>query len=130
MTYTLGMDFGELIVMGGVLLSIIGSAVTNKLKKAALAKKAGGSPGVTGSTAPQQPTLRTTGPRTKVLPPKPVKFPRVDRPPAQAPLEAPPSDFPATPESRPAVPKWSWRRAIIAQTVLGPPRGLKDWGQE
>ena len=34
MTYTLSMDLGDLIVMGGVLLSIIGSAFGAKKKKA------------------------------------------------------------------------------------------------
>jgi hypothetical protein len=127
MTYTLSMDLGDLIVMGGVLLSIIGSAFGAKKKKAALAKKAGGPPFSTGSAVPPRATPRTAMPRSQVSPPQPVKLRRVESTPARTLAEAPPSSFPAPPARSRAVTKWSWRQAIIAQTVLGPPRSLKGW---
>jgi hypothetical protein len=123
MTYTLAMDIGDLIVMGGVLLSIVGSVVGTKAKKAALAKKAGGSPVSTGSTG-----LKRATPRTHHVPPsQPVKPRRVESTPVRKPLETTESNFPAAPTKRRAMYKWNWRQAIIAQTVLGPPRGMKGW---
>lgn len=136
MTYTLAMDIGDLIVMGGVLLSIVGSAIGAKAKKAALAKKAdlagkaGGSPVSAGSPALKRAPHRTAMPRTQqVSPPQPVQPRRVESTLDSRPVETPPSNVLAAPARSRAVPKWSWRQAIIAQTVLGSPRGLKGWDQ-
>ena len=135
MTYTLAMDIGDLIVMGGVLLSIVGSAIGAKAKKAALAKKAdlagkaGGSPVSTGSLALKRAPHRTAMPRTQVSPPQPVQSRRVESTLDSRPVETPPSNVLAASARSRAVPKWSWRQAIIAQTVLGSPRGLKGWDQ-
>ncbi|MDP7029770.1 MAG: hypothetical protein QF733_06080 [Phycisphaerales bacterium] len=131
MSYTLAMDLGDLIVFGGIILSIVGSAVAAARKKRLQAGGLGASSG---------------------NPPPPAEMPAEPRPRRRVRSEPHPAPPPApalAPASSLAVPDvhanggpgassktgqraggFDLRQAVIAQTILGPPRGLEGWSDE
>jgi len=126
------MDLGDIIIFAGVLASIIGSAVGAARKKKGLATSAGKdassrSTGTASTGVPRQggegPTAIKTGlkrrrPQVSARPNPSEPTPAVEA--------APP---PSTSRTEPVKRRRShsrWRAAVIAQTVLGRPRGLEN----
>ncbi len=132
MPYTLAMDLGDLIVFGGVILSVIGSAVAAARKKKLQAARLGADSGSTAAAGGPGPEA-TSLPRTRRRRSPPPAAP----PPVASPLAAPDmAEAPADPGpeggTRPGQVHGGFdlRAAVIAQTILGPPRGLEAWREQ
>jgi len=133
MSYTLAMDLGDLIVFGGVILSIVGSAVASARKKKAQAAMLDPAPTSAAPkraglpVAPTPPgTHESTGlPRSRQRPAPPLRAtPR----PLRAALDAEPTDVHSFGRGRRAAKRsFNLKQAVIAKTILGSPRGLEGW---
>jgi hypothetical protein len=135
------MKLVDIVVLAVVVISGIASAVAAKKKKAAAAKALGQIAVEPATSLPRVVTPQTTGVSVPAAAGKPLRARAAEtRPPMRSMSAEEAASGPAVPEFVDAAYSqsgsrsnrerhWNWKQAVIARTVLSPPRAIKGWGE-